>query len=137
MKAQHHRCGALSNTPPLSLNSRNRAHHSVPTHTPNHFLCRQRHQQLQQNQQQQQCRFSVVPHSTAAGELSGDENPTTSPSEPSSSVLAILQPRESWHHLVYGTASWLAAWKPPRYVWRTVAAFVLGGEAIVRILQGK
>lgn len=31
----------------------------------------------------------------------------------------------------------VAAWKPPKYLWRTMAALVLGGEAMVRILQGR
>lgn len=32
---------------------------------------------------------------------------------------------------------WLCSIKPPKTVWRTVAALVLGGEALVRILQGE
>jgi ABC transport permease subunit len=76
-------------------------------------------------------RSKVVPHSSAAGDLSGKNETTTSPG------LNLIEPVESWHYLVHGAASWLAAYKPPRYVWRTLAALVLGGESMVRILQGK
>jgi ABC transport permease subunit len=33
--------------------------------------------------------------------------------------------------------NYIISWKPPRYMWRSIAALVLGGEAIVRMLQGK
>ena len=35
-----------------------------------------------------------------------------------------------------GLLDWADSFKPPRYLWRTVAALVLGGEAMVRILTG-
>jgi len=78
-------------------------------------------------------RSTIVPHSSAAGDLSE----TDEPSATTAGSLSLIEPRESWHHLVHGVASWLAAYKPPRYVWRTLAALVLGGEVMVRILQGK
>ena len=48
-------------------------------------------------------------------------------------------PREPWADLLRGNraAEALAAWKPPRWCWRTLAALVLGGEVMVRILQGE
>jgi ABC transport permease subunit len=62
----------------------------------------------------------------------------TAPPPPADDALpANLGPAEPWHHLVRGVASALAAWKPPRYVWRSLAALILGGEVMVRILQGK
>jgi ABC transport permease subunit len=76
-------------------------------------------------------RSTVVPHSSAAGDLNEATETTSSPG------FSLIEPAESWHHLVHGAASWLAAYKPPRYVWRTLAALVLGGEVMVRILQGK
>lgn len=32
---------------------------------------------------------------------------------------------------------WVDGFQPPKYLWRTLAALVLGGEVMVRILQGK
>ena len=32
---------------------------------------------------------------------------------------------------------WLAITKPPKVLWRTTAALVLGGQVVIRILQGK
>lgn len=48
--------------------------------------------------------------------------------------------RPEWpglHDLSNRLLDWVAALKPPRYIWRSVAALVLGGEVMVRILQGK
>ena len=42
-----------------------------------------------------------------------------------------------WQQLITEAATRLATWKPPRYAWRSLAALVLGGEVLVRILQGK
>lgn len=39
--------------------------------------------------------------------------------------------------LLRSAYDWLCSIKPPKTVWRTVAALVLGGEAMVRILQGE
>ncbi|KAL4435442.1 hypothetical protein ABPG77_006204 [Micractinium sp. CCAP 211/92] len=39
--------------------------------------------------------------------------------------------------LLRSAYDWLCSIKPPKTLWRTVAALVLGGEALVRILQGK
>ena len=33
--------------------------------------------------------------------------------------------------------TWVGGLKPPKSLWRTIAALVLGGEALVRILQGE
>ena len=38
--------------------------------------------------------------------------------------------------LLGGAYDWLCAVKPPKWAWRSMAALVLGGEALVRILQG-
>lgn len=39
--------------------------------------------------------------------------------------------------LLQGAWEWLCSIKPPKSLWRTIAAVVLGGQALVRILQGK
>lgn len=39
--------------------------------------------------------------------------------------------------LLRSAYDWLCSIKPPKTLWRTVAALVLGGEALVRILQGE
>lgn len=36
-----------------------------------------------------------------------------------------------------GLLDWADSFKPPKYLWRTMAALVLGGEVMVRILQGE
>lgn len=38
--------------------------------------------------------------------------------------------------VLHGVWDWLCSRKPPKSLWRTIAALVLGGEALVRILQG-
>lgn len=42
-----------------------------------------------------------------------------------------------WRDLLNRTANWVAKRKLPRWLWRSLAALILGGEAMVRILQGK
>ncbi|KAI7842873.1 hypothetical protein COHA_003490 [Chlorella ohadii] len=39
--------------------------------------------------------------------------------------------------LLRAAYDWLCSIKPPKSLWRSIAALVLGGEALVRILQGK
>lgn len=39
--------------------------------------------------------------------------------------------------LLRAVYDWLCSIKPPKSLWRSIAALVLGGEALVRILQGK
>lgn len=44
---------------------------------------------------------------------------------------------ESWHGPARKIMAFFMDSKPPKYAWRTLAALVLGGEVMVRILQGK
>lgn len=44
---------------------------------------------------------------------------------------------EAWHGKAREIIQLLVDLKPPKYAWRTLAALVLGGEVMVRILQGK
>jgi len=44
---------------------------------------------------------------------------------------------EAWHGKARQLIQFLVDLKPPKYAWRTLAALVLGGEVMVRILQGK
>lgn len=36
-----------------------------------------------------------------------------------------------------GFVNWVNTCKPPKYLWRTLAALLMGGQALVRILQGR
>lgn len=38
---------------------------------------------------------------------------------------------------IAGLLDWVDSFKPPKYLWRSLAALVLGGEVMVRILQGE
>ena len=38
---------------------------------------------------------------------------------------------------VAGFVNWVNTSKPPKYLWRTLAALLIGGQALVRILQGE
>ena len=51
-------------------------------------------------------------------------------------VAPATKATDGLSHLLKGVRSCLDDWKPPKYLWRTMAALVLGGEVIVRILQG-
>ena len=39
-------------------------------------------------------------------------------------------------NLSAGLVNWVNTSKPPKYLWRTLAALLMGGQALVRILQG-
>lgn len=54
----------------------------------------------------------------------------------SASLSSSLLP-EAWHGKAKQVMGYLFSAKPPKYAWRTLAALVLGGEVMVRILQGK
>ena len=56
--------------------------------------------------------------------------------ESSASLASSLLP-EAWHGKAHQVMGYLFSAKPPKYAWRTLAALVLGGEVMVRILQGK
>ncbi|PSC70094.1 TRIGALACTOSYLDIACYLGLYCEROL chloroplastic-like [Micractinium conductrix] len=67
--------------------------------------------------------------------MSGGEAGSGSGVGGSSNSGTVLSPLLS--PLLQGVWDWLCRVKPPRTLWRTIAALVLGGEAVVRILQGK
>lgn len=76
-----------------------------------------------------QKRHQVAPSSIAT---TGDSSRGSSGKQASgggSEVGAIAQ-------LLQGVWGWLNSLQPPKTLWRSIAALVLGGEALVRILQG-
>lgn len=71
-----------------------------------------------------QVRSVRTPATAALGETHSDDQQP--PSAGQQAIQDILQ----------GLFAKLGSWKPPKYVWRSLAALVLGGEVMVRILQG-
>lgn len=57
-------------------------------------------------------------------------------SDPGTSLASSLLP-EPWQGKAKEMLNYIFSAKPPKYAWRTLAALVLGGEVMVRILQGK
>lgn len=71
----------------------------------------------------------VIMASTGAWEEEESSQKTT--------LLASSLLPEAWHAKAKEIMEYLFSAKPPKYAWRTLAALVLGGEVMVRILQGK
>ena len=53
------------------------------------------------------------------------------------SVVAGIHLSDSVRARNAGLMDWVDSFRPPKYLWRTLAALVLGGEVMVRILQGE
>lgn len=62
---------------------------------------------------------------------------STSGGDEDVAVAATSLMPESWHGPARKIMEFFMDSKPPKYAWRTLAALVLGGEVMVRILQGK
>lgn len=57
---------------------------------------------------------------------------------PSTKTYALVLLALSTKSSVYaGFVNWVNTSKPPKYLWRTLAALLMGGQALVRILQGE
>jgi hypothetical protein len=63
--------------------------------------------------------------------------PGSSSGPPPPGNPAAAKSSGSLQQVLAGTWAWLCSIKPPKSLWRTFAAFVLGGQALVRILQGE
>lgn len=58
---------------------------------------------------------------------------------PSMSLHAMSLLHLAVHQVIPASAgfvNWVNTSKPPKYLWRTLAALLMGGQALVRILQG-
>jgi ABC transport permease subunit len=80
-------------------------------------------------------RRAVRTASTSGGACSAASASAASASAAASAAEQL--PGAEWLPSLAGLAARLEAWRPPRWLWRSLAALVIGGEAMARICRGK
>ena len=88
-------------------------------------------QQLQQRPSIAASRRRRHAAAPAAVATTGDGGGSGEPAPPAVGAAGGLK------QLLRAVYDWLCSIKPPKSLWRSIAALVLGGEALVRILQGE